>query len=81
MTENTREVNARFFDSIDEVPTEALTMGLGTIMDAKQIMLLVQGERKREILKEVIYGEVTEEVPASILQKHPNVTIITDLDV
>lgn len=81
LTENTREVNARFFDSIDEVPTEALTMGLGTIMDAKQIMLLVQGERKREILKEVIYGEVTEEVPASILQKHPNVTIITDLDV
>ena len=56
-------------------------MGLGTIMDAKQIMLLVQGERKREILKKVIYGEVTEEVPASILQKHPNVTIITDLDV
>lgn len=81
LTESTREVNARFFDSLDDVPKQALTMGLATIMDAKEIILLVQGERKAEILKEVLYGEVTEDVPASILQKHPKVTVITDLDV
>lgn len=81
LTASTREVNARFFDSLEDVPKQALTMGLATIMDAKEIILLVQGERKAEILKEVLYGEVTEEVPASILQNHPNVTVITDLDV
>src|SRR5699024_1452696 len=54
LTENTREVNARFFDTIDEVPTEALTMWIDSIMDEKKIMLLDQGERKREILKKVI---------------------------
>lgn len=81
LTESTREVNARFFESIEDVPKQALTMGLATIMDAKEIMLLVQGERKLDILKDVLYGEITEDVPASILQKHPNVTVITDLDV
>lgn len=81
LTESTREVNARFFDSLEDVPKQALTMGLATIMDAREIILLVQGERKEEILKEVLYSEVTEKVPASILQKHPNVTVITDLNV
>ncbi|MFD2132114.1 glucosamine-6-phosphate deaminase [Pseudogracilibacillus auburnensis] len=80
LTESTREVNSRFFDSLDEVPTEALTMGLGTIMEAKEIMLLVQGVKKAEILKKVVHGEVAEEVPASILQRHPNTTIITDIE-
>lgn len=50
-------------------------------MDAKEIMLLVQGERTLDILKEVLYGDITENLPASILQKHPNTTVITDLDV
>lgn len=81
LTPSTREVNARFFEKLEDVPKEALTMGLGTIMDAKEIILLVQGERKAPILKEVIHGDITEEVPASILQEHPNVTVITDLDV
>src|SRR5699024_2382869 len=81
LTASTRQENARFFNSLKDVPKQALTMGLATIMDAKEIILLVQGERKLEILKEVLYGEVTEEVPASILQKHPKVTVITDLDV
>lgn len=80
LTSSTREVNARFFESMDEMPKEALTMGLATIMDAKEIILLVQGERKAPILKEVIHGPVTEDVPASILQEHPNITVITDLD-
>lgn len=81
LTESTRQVNSRFFDSIDDVPKEALTMGIGTIMDAEQIILLVQGNHKKEILKEIIYGEVTEEVPASVLQNHPNAVVITDIDV
>lgn len=81
LTESTREVNARFFASIEDVPKQALTMGLATIMDAKEIMLLVQGERKLDILKEVLYGDIREDIPASILQKHSNVTVLTDLDV
>lgn len=81
LTESTRQVNSRFFNSVDEVPYEALTMGLGTIMDAKEIILLVQGDQKAEILQKVVHGEVTTDVPASILQRHPNATIITDIDV
>lgn len=76
----TRESNARFFDSIDEVPTHAVSMGIGTIMDAKEIILLVHGEQKADILRQVVHGEVTEDVPASILQTHPNVTVITDIE-
>lgn len=77
---STRKANARFFANIDEVPTQAITMGIATILEAKEILLLVQGEKKAEILRKVINGEVTEDVPASILQRHPNVTIITDID-
>lgn len=81
LTESTRQVNSRFFDSIEEVPKEALTMGIGTIMEAEQIILLVQGEHKAEILHEIVHGDVTENVPASVLQKHPNALVITDIDV
>lgn len=77
----TIKANSRFFNSIDEVPKKALTMGIGTIMDAERILFLVQGEKKADILRKVVYGEVTEEVPASILQHHPNVTLITDIDI
>lgn len=80
LEQSTIEANARFFSSIEEVPKKALTMGIDTIMDAKEIVFLVQGEKKAEILKKVVYGEVTEEVPASILQRHPNVTLITDIE-
>lgn len=80
LTESTIEANARFFDSLDEVPTEAVTMGIETILEAKQILLLVQGEAKAEILKEVLNGPVTEDVPATALQNHPNVTVITDIE-
>ena len=81
LDESTREANSRFFNSMDEVPTQAITMGIGTIMEAKKILLLVQGEKKAAILNKVVHGEVTGDVPASYLQMHPNVTIITDLDV
>jgi len=80
LTESTREVNSRFFDSIDEVPKEALTMGIGTIMEAEQIVLLVQGDHKKDILKQIINGEVSEDVPATVLQNHPHAVVITDID-
>lgn len=76
---STIEANARFFKRVEDVPTKVITMGIGTIMKAKQILLLVHGEKKAEILKKVIYGDVTEDIPASILQRHPNVTLITDI--
>ncbi len=80
LEESTRRVNSRFFNSLEEVPKQALTMGIGTIMEAEEVMLLVQGEHKAEILEKIVYGEVTENVPASVLQNHPNAYIITDID-
>lgn len=78
LTEETRQANARYFPSIEHVPAHAITMGIGTIMEAKEIILLASGEKKREAMKKLISGEVTEDFPASILQKHQNVTIIAD---
>ncbi|API93435.1 glucosamine-6-phosphate deaminase 1 [Virgibacillus pantothenticus] len=78
LDESTRQANARFFISIDEVPSQAITMGIETIMESKQIVLLVSGEGKAEALHRVINGEVSEEFPASILQKHPHVIIVAD---
>ncbi|KRF64515.1 glucosamine-6-phosphate deaminase [Bacillus sp. Soil768D1] len=78
LEESTRQANARYFDSIDEVPTHAITMGIATIMKSKEILLLISGEAKAETLKKLIHGEITEEFPASILKKHNNVTIIAD---
>lgn len=78
LDESTRQANSRFFSSIDEVPKQAITMGIATIMESKEILLLVSGEAKADILAKVINGDVTEEIPATILQQHPNVTIIAD---
>ncbi|MET3321917.1 UNVERIFIED_ORG: glucosamine-6-phosphate deaminase [Peribacillus simplex] len=78
LEESTRQANARYFDSIDEVPTHAITMGIATIMKSKEILLLISGEEKAETLKKLIHGDITEEFPASILKKHNNVTIIAD---
>lgn len=78
LTKSTIEANSRLFDSIDEVPTHAYTMGIGTIMKAKKIVVIANGEGKAEIVKRAFKGDVTPQVPASILQSHPNVTIILD---
>ncbi len=78
LEENTRNANARFFHSIDEVPTHAITMGIKTIMQAKQIVLAVSGADKAEILKKVLTGPVTPNVPGSILQMHPDVIVVAD---
>lgn len=80
LDEMTRESNARFFDEMEDVPTHAITMGIDSIMDAKKIILLVTGEKKADILRQVVEGNITKDVPASILQNHPDVTVITDID-
>ena len=72
LTENTIKDNSRFFDSIDEVPTQARTMGIETIMKAKRIYLVVHGSHKKEILERAVNGDITSDVPASFLQEHPN---------
>ncbi|PAV31006.1 glucosamine-6-phosphate deaminase [Virgibacillus profundi] len=78
LDESTRQANARFFPSMEEVPTQAITMGIETIMESKEIILLASGENKAEAVESLINGEVTEDFPASILQKHAHVTIIAD---
>ena len=66
----TRQDNSRFFDSAEDVPKQAITMGLGTIMESKRIILLAQGKKK--ILDKAMFGEITEDIPATILQTHDN---------
>ncbi|MBQ2614607.1 MAG: glucosamine-6-phosphate deaminase [Clostridia bacterium] len=73
---STIEANARFFASIDEVPTEAVTMGMQAIMQAKKVLLIANGQNKKEILEKAFYGPITPQVPASILQLHPDLTVI-----
>ena len=78
LTESTIEANKRFFASEEDVPRQAYTMGIKNIMQAKKILVVVSGEDKADILKEVLYGAITPEVPASILQLHNDVTIVAD---
>ena len=78
LQESTIEANKRFFENKDMVPRQAYTMGIGTIMNAKKILLIVSGEDKADILAKVIDGPVTPAVPASILQMHQDVTVIAD---
>jgi glucosamine-6-phosphate deaminase len=75
---STRKANARFFNSLEEVPTEAITMGISTIMKSKEILLLISGESKSEALRRLLTGGVDESFPASVLKNHPCVTIIAD---
>lgn len=78
LQERTRLANARFFNSIDEVPTHALTMGIGSILQAKQILLMAKGEDKAEIIAKALKGPITTQCPASLLQTHPNVVVVVD---
>ena len=75
LDEQTIKDNSRFFDSIDDVPTQAITMGLGTIMESKKIVLMVNGIKKKSILNQAMFGTITEDIPASILQEHKNVKV------
>ncbi len=74
--ESTIRANARFFDSEDEVPRQAVTMGMGAIMQARKILLIANGAAKKDILQKAFFGDVTPQVPASLLQLHPDVTVI-----
>lgn len=73
---STIEANARFFDDVSQVPKQAITMGMLSIMQAKSVLLVANGSAKREIVQKSFFGPITPQVPASILQLHPNLTVI-----
>lgn len=76
LTESTIDANSRFFNDREEVPKRALTMGMKSIMQARKIIIVANGEQKKEILEKAMFGEITPLIPASILQLHPDVTVI-----
>ncbi len=76
LDESTIEANARFFASPDDVPRSALTMGVYAIMQAKKVVLIANGKNKKDIIEKAFYGPITPHVPASILQLHPDCTVI-----
>ena len=78
LTESTISANARFFASMDDVPKEAYTMGIKSIMQAKKIVVIVSGESKKDIVKKAFLGPITPEVPASVLQLHNDVILVGD---
>lgn len=78
LTDSTREANRRFFARLENVPTHAITMGLDTIMNAREIVLVATGERKAEAVRHMIESVPTVEWPATILQAHPSVTVVLD---
>ena len=80
LDQSTIEANARFFDKIEDVPTQAISMGIKNILDAKSILLFAYGESKAEAIAGTVSGPVTENLPASSLQNHPDVTIIADAE-
>ncbi|MCI8530017.1 MAG: glucosamine-6-phosphate deaminase [Lachnospiraceae bacterium] len=78
LTEQTIKANRRFFASEEDVPREAYTMGIKTIMSARQILIVVSGEDKAEIVKKAFFGPITPQVPASVLQLHNHVILVAD---
>ncbi len=78
LDEETIEANARFFDNIDDVPEQALSMGIRNIMHSKKIILMASGQNKAKAIRAMLKGPVTPELPASILQLHQDVTLIID---
>ncbi|HHU63275.1 MAG TPA: glucosamine-6-phosphate deaminase [Clostridiales bacterium] len=78
LTESTIQANARFFEKIDDVPRKALSMGIKTIMRAKKIILIVTGRAKAETVHKALFGRITADVPASVLQLHPNAWVLLD---
>ncbi len=78
LTEDTIQANSRFFNTISEVPTKAITMGIGDIMKAKEVILLASGNSKADIISKLLEDKIDTHIPASLLQAHPNVTIIVD---
>ncbi len=80
LTENTIKDNSRLFDDISQVPTKALTMGIANIMNAKRILIVANGKNKAQAIYNMVKGQVDTACPASVLQNHPDVTVIVDKD-
>lgn len=80
LAHQTRIDNARYFASLDDVPTHAVTQGLGTILRARTIVLLAFGQRKAQALAEALEGDVTEAMPASVIQRHPHAVVLADAE-
>lgn len=81
LTEETIEANKRFFDGdVNQVPKQAYTMGIKTIMQARKVLMVANGAGKADIIKKAFFGPVTPEVPASILQMHPDFTLVLDAE-
>ncbi|MEF9925786.1 MAG: glucosamine-6-phosphate deaminase [Raoultibacter sp.] len=80
LTQSTIQANSRLFDSADEVPRQAYTMGIGTIMAARKVLVIASGADKAEIVRAAFFGPVTPQVPASVLQFHHDVTVIVDAE-
>ncbi len=80
LEKNTRENNSVFFNSLDEVPKEAVTMGIQSILNAKKIVLVATKINKAQIMKDLINNDMSEQLPASFLKEHPNVIILVDED-
>ncbi|MDF2890572.1 MAG: nagB [Clostridia bacterium] len=78
LDEDTIEANSRFFTALDEVPRKAISMGIKTIMHSRKIILLASGEEKAETINSMINGKITPELPASVLQLHPDVVVLLD---
>lgn len=78
LKESTIKDNSRFFNSIDEVPKKSITMGLTSIIRAKKIVIIITGENKKDVLARLLTGKISEDLPASILHNHPDVTIYAD---
>ncbi|MDO4306651.1 MAG: glucosamine-6-phosphate deaminase [Eubacteriales bacterium] len=78
LAESTIQANARFFESMDDVPKQAFTMGIKNIMEAKKILLVATGAAKADALYKALYGPITPQVPASILQLHSDVVVVAD---
>lgn len=79
LTESTIEVNSRFFDNIEQVPKKAITMGIGSIMKSKKIILLASGKKKRKVITQLLKDKkITTKLPVSMLLLHPDVTVIVD---
>jgi glucosamine-6-phosphate deaminase len=78
LAKETLEANARFFDTIDAVPTQAITMGIASILKAKRIVLIATGASKAQAIRCMVQGPVSETCPASVLQNHPKVLVIVD---
>lgn len=78
LTESTIKANSRLFEKIEDVPTSAVTMGMGCIMQSRCILLIANGPKKKDALTKALYGPITPDVPASILQLHPNLIVVAD---